>query len=47
MHLRCMGVMMKILSEEKCIYPYQADNRDGRKNIGGWGKDCRTNKSEK
>lgn len=24
-----------------------ADNRDGRESIGGWGKDPRTNKSEK
>lgn len=29
------------------IYSYQADNRDRKENIGGWGKDYRANKSEK
>lgn len=38
-------------SEDKCrwiaIYSYEADNRDGRENIGGWRKDFRTKKPEK
>lgn len=48
---RSLKVSKSDFSADKCrqiaIDAYQADNREGRENIGGWRKDCRTNKSEK